>query len=150
MSNVRHPSNVNNDNNNTPGLTKGSNSGSQISASGGRKSLLIEYVDKQVSIITNDGRNLTGFMRGFDQVCNIIIEKCIERVFSTDIGVKMNALGLYVVRGDNIAVIGEIDLEKDKQIAWPSIKVSFHKTNPAKTLITQTRKEMNFVSVILT
>lgn len=31
-------------------------------------------------------------------------------------------LGLYVIRGDNIAVIGELDPELDKQIQWDDVK----------------------------
>lgn len=90
---------------------------------GGRKSLLIDYVDKQVNVLTNDGRNVLGSMRGFDQVCNIILEKCFERVFSRDCGVQVVSLGVHVIRGDNIAVIGEVDVEKDQKIAWESMKV---------------------------
>jgi len=89
----------------------------------GRKSLLLEFVDKTVSVITNDGRNVVGQMRGFDQVCNIILDKCVERVFSTDIGMQTVSLGLHVIRGDNIAIVGEVDKERDEKIPWDQTQV---------------------------
>lgn len=88
-----------------------------------RKAILLDYLDKKVSVITNDGRNVIGHMRGFDQVCNIILEKCEERVFSKGKGVEIVALGVYVIRGDNIAVVGELDVEKDEKIAWDKTRV---------------------------
>lgn len=60
--------------------------------------LLIEVI----SVITNDGRNLVGNLRGFDQTTNVILDECHERVFSPDCGVEQVVLGLYIVRGDNM------------------------------------------------
>lgn len=91
--------------------------------SGRKKSLLLEYIEKKVCLITNDGRNLIGTLLGFDQVCNVILNKSIERVFSADAGVQIVELGLYVVRGDNIAVLGEIDAERDSKVPWDKTKV---------------------------
>ena len=31
-------------------------------------------------------------------------------------------LGLYVVRGDNIAIIGEVDKEKDEKLDWSKLR----------------------------
>lgn len=84
---------------------------------------MIDFIEKQVSVITNDGRNIIGRLRGFDQVCNIILEKSFEREFSKENGVLVLSLGLYVIRGDNIAVIGEVDVDKDKRTNWENIKV---------------------------
>lgn len=67
-----------------------------------RKPLLAEYVNKHISIITNDGRTLIGRLRGLDQVCNIIVDQCVERVFASDAGVTNVSHGLLVVRGDNL------------------------------------------------
>lgn len=73
-------------------------------------------VDTMISVITNDGRNIVGTLRGFDQTTNLILEDCHERVFSTMQGVELLPLGLYIIRGDNVAVIGELDDELDSQI----------------------------------
>mmetsp|Transcript_6479 Transcript_6479/g.16599 ORF Transcript_6479/g.16599 Transcript_6479/m.16599 type:complete len:93 (-) Transcript_6479:492-770(-) len=75
-----------------------------------------QYVNKTVTVVTQDGRVIVGMMKGYDQYTNLILDECHERVFSTDLGVQSVVLGLYIVRGDNIAVIGEVDTELDGQI----------------------------------
>jgi U6 snRNA-associated Sm-like protein LSm8 len=54
-----------------------------------------------VSVITNDGRQFVGTLRGFDQAVNLILDECHERVYKPD-GIESEALGLYVIRGDNV------------------------------------------------
>lgn len=75
----------------------------------GRKPLLDEYLEKAVSVITNDGRNIIGTLKGYDQVCNVIVAQSSERVFNPKSPTQVNPLGVDVIRGDNIAVIGMID-----------------------------------------
>ena len=60
---------------------------------------LTALVDTQISVITNDGRNIIGILRGFDQVTNLILEECFERVYSASSGVEQAVLGLYIIRG---------------------------------------------------
>lgn len=45
-----------------------------------------------------------------------------ERVFSKSQGVEVVPLGLYIIRGDNISVVAEIDEEMDKQIDFSAVK----------------------------
>eukprot|EP01031_Cornospumella_fuschlensis_P043830 gene43830-53597_t len=85
---------------------------------------LVELKGKMVSIITNDGRNILGVLRGFDQTINVILEHSHERVFSDDKGVEQNPLGLYMIRGDNIAVVGELDEEADSRRDLNSIQAA--------------------------
>ena len=80
------------------------------------------YVNRLVSVITADGRNFVGTLKGFDQVINLILEDTHERVFSTSTGVEQVVLGLHIVRGDNIAVIGEVDEELDKRWDLSSVR----------------------------
>lgn len=74
---------------------------------------LKDYLNKTVSVITNDGRNIVGDLRGFDKSVNLILEKSHERVFSAEKGVVKNALGVFVIRGDNIVLVGLLDVEED-------------------------------------
>ena len=94
--------------------------------------MLSAYVDKVVHIVTNDGRNILGLLKGFDQLTNCVLDDCHERVFSeehpveqvrhslnpprtkffirTYLKTKPNKktqntqvmLGLYIVKGDNM------------------------------------------------
>ena len=50
--------------------------------------MLDGMVDKVVQIVTNDGRNIVGMLKGFDQTTNVILDECHERVFSPDAGVE--------------------------------------------------------------
>lgn len=89
----------------------------------GRKSLLLDFLEKSVCVITSDGRSMIGVMRGFDQVCNVVLEKCVERIFAKDKGVEIVPLGLHVIRGDNIAMVGEVDADRDAKIEWGNKQV---------------------------
>ena len=60
-------------------------------------------------IITNDGRTLLGILHGFDQLQNVILTNSCERIYSMDQDVAVVELGLYLLRGDNIAIVGEVD-----------------------------------------
>jgi U6 snRNA-associated Sm-like protein LSm8 len=82
---------------------------------------LADYVNQIVTVITCDGRNIVGLMLGFDQTINVILQDCHERVYSLDEGVQQVPLGLYIVRGDNVAVIGEVD--EDMELAVDLSKV---------------------------
>ncbi|XP_076065738.1 U6 snRNA-associated Sm-like protein LSm8 isoform X2 [Oratosquilla oratoria] len=64
---------------------------------------LESYVNHLVSIITADGRNIVGTLKGCDQTINLILDECHERVYSTQRGVEQVVLGLYIVRGDNVS-----------------------------------------------
>eukprot|EP01086_Lenisia_limosa_P013501 TRINITY_DN42698_c0_g1_i1.p1 TRINITY_DN42698_c0_g1~~TRINITY_DN42698_c0_g1_i1.p1 ORF type:complete len:100 (+),score=29.31 TRINITY_DN42698_c0_g1_i1:43-300(+) len=75
-----------------------------------------------VSVVTCDGRHLVGEMKGFDQTINVILSKCHERVYSTDVGVEIVPLGVYIIRGDNIAIVGEVDQEKDAGLNLEEMK----------------------------
>ena len=55
----------------------------------------------KIEIITNDGRVMVGILKGYDQVINIILSDCEERVYSSK-GVEIVHLGLYVIRGDDV------------------------------------------------
>ena len=50
--------------------------------------MLEGMVDKVVQVVTNDGRNIVGLLKGFDQTTNVILDECHERVFSSAAGVE--------------------------------------------------------------
>ncbi|CAK0761400.1 hypothetical protein CVIRNUC_002856 [Coccomyxa viridis] len=78
---------------------------------------LADLVDSAITVITCDGRIIVGILRGLDQMTNLILAECQERVFSSKAGVELVPLsGLHVIRGDNIAVVGEIDEDKENEM----------------------------------
>jgi len=81
-------------------------------------------VNKVISVITSDGRMIIGTLKGFDQTINLILDQSHERVFSTGQGVEQVPLGLYVIRGDNVAVVGEVDEPTDSALDFENMKAA--------------------------
>ncbi len=55
----------------------------------------------QISLKITCSPFFKGILRGTDQTANVILEKCEERVFSSE-GTEIVPLGLYIIRGDNV------------------------------------------------
>ncbi|KAK5578877.1 hypothetical protein RB653_008552 [Dictyostelium firmibasis] len=77
--------------------------------------MLESYLKKQVLVLTADGRSIIGTLRGIDQTINVVLEKCHERVYSEE-GIEVIPLGVHLIKGDDVAVIGEVDDELDKKL----------------------------------
>ncbi|GAX15440.1 U6 snRNA-associated Sm-like protein LSm8 [Fistulifera solaris] len=75
-------------------------------------STLKEWKDKTICVVTCDGRIIIGKLIGHDQVQNLILNEAHERIYSEDTDVEEMPLGLYLVRGDNLCVVGEFDAAK--------------------------------------
>jgi len=80
------------------------------------------YVDRRVLVILQDGRVIVGTLAGYDQKSNVVLSDSKERVYSTDEPVEEIPLGLYLVKGDQIVLIGELDLEKDESTDLSNIR----------------------------
>ncbi|KAK2144492.1 hypothetical protein LSH36_751g01046 [Paralvinella palmiformis] len=63
-----------------------------------------------------------GTLKGFDHTINLILDESHERVYSVGQGVEEVMLGLYIVRGDNVAIVGEVDEDADKQLDLQTIR----------------------------
>jgi small nuclear ribonucleoprotein G len=56
------------------------------------------YLEKNISLHLNKGRNVSGTLRGYDQFMNIVLGDAIESVpGGTD-----NRIGMVVIRGNSI------------------------------------------------
>lgn len=86
--------------------------------------------DQAVSVITSDGKVIVGTLKGIEKNANIILDDSHERVFSLDHGVEKHQLGLCVIRGENVALIGEVDRETDR-----SLDLSKCKARPLKPVV---------------
>ncbi|KAF4399354.1 hypothetical protein G4B88_022437 [Cannabis sativa] len=74
---------------------------------------LASYLDKKLLVLLRDGRKLLGILRSFDQFANAVLEGACERVIVGELYCDM-PLGLYVIRGENVVLIGELDLEREE------------------------------------
>ncbi|KAK5016990.1 hypothetical protein BJ546DRAFT_77946 [Cryomyces antarcticus] len=83
------------------------------------------YVDKKVLVLTADGRTLTGTLLSCDQLTNLVLQDTIERVIRSADDPKPSIEtehGVYLIRGDNVLLIGLVDEELDDSIDWSKVK----------------------------
>ncbi|TFL04674.1 hypothetical protein BDV98DRAFT_562646 [Pterulicium gracile] len=80
------------------------------------------YVDRRVFLVLQDGRSIVGTLAGYDQKSNVVLSNSTERVYSSDEGVEEIPLGLYLVKGDMICLIGEVDEEADQALDLTTIR----------------------------
>lgn len=41
---------------------------------------LVDHLDKRIAVLLQDGRNLIGFLRSYDQYMNLVLHDTIERL----------------------------------------------------------------------
>ncbi|KAL7435888.1 hypothetical protein ACHAXM_004889 [Skeletonema potamos] len=78
-------------------------------------STLSELTNKSITLLTCDGRLITGTLLGYDQLQNLILKQSYEKVYSMEAPMEKVELGLFVVRGDNVAVIAEVMTATDNE-----------------------------------
>ncbi|KAK7806115.1 hypothetical protein U0070_008426 [Myodes glareolus] len=83
---------------------------------------LIEDIDKKHLVLLRDGRTLIGFLRSIDQFANLVLHQTIERIH---VGKKYGNIprGIFLVRGENVVLLGEIDLEKESDTALQQVSI---------------------------
>ncbi|KAJ3954886.1 hypothetical protein N0V92_008591 [Colletotrichum tropicale] len=84
---------------------------------------LLDLTDKKLMVALRDGRKLIGVLRSWDQFANLVLQDTIERVFAhpdpeanppRPSGLFADIKrGIFLVRGENVLLLGEIDLDKD-------------------------------------
>mmetsp|Transcript_22083 Transcript_22083/g.38151 ORF Transcript_22083/g.38151 Transcript_22083/m.38151 type:complete len:98 (+) Transcript_22083:23-316(+) len=82
---------------------------------------LASFINKRVICLQQDGRTVIGMLRGCDQTHNIILEEAFERIFDAKAKMTSLELGVVVIRGDNVAIVGEINEGLDGKIRWEEI-----------------------------
>ena len=73
---------------------------------------------EKLLLVLRDGRKIIGTMRSFDQFSNIVLEHAEERVV---VGKRFAdvPLGLYVIRGENLVLLGQIVRACDARVREP-------------------------------
>ncbi|XP_058213090.1 sm-like protein LSM1B [Rhododendron vialii] len=113
---------------------------------------LASYLDRKLLVLTGDGRKLLGKLRSFDQYANIVLEGASERVTVGDLYSDI-PLGLYIIRGENVVLIGELDLDKEElplrmiRVSAPEIERAQKAEREAADLKGTMRKRMEFLDI---
>jgi len=55
---------------------------------------------------------------------NLALSHTHERLFSLQAAVAVIQLGLYMIRGDNVAVVGEIDEDLDSTVDYVNLRAA--------------------------
>lgn len=70
---------------------------------------LSKFIDKQVRVKFQGGREVTGKLKGFDHLLNLVLDNCVEYLRDTDDSYKITentrTLNLVVCRGPAITVV---------------------------------------------
>lgn len=80
---------------------------------------------ERVLILTVDGRTLVGTLLSTDQLTNLVLLDTIERIIRTPDDPEPSTEvehGLYLIRGDNVVICGEVDEGIDRDIDWSKVK----------------------------
>ncbi|UNI19797.1 hypothetical protein JDV02_005948 [Purpureocillium takamizusanense] len=85
---------------------------------------LLDLTDKKLMVVLRDGRKLIGVLRSWDQFANIVLQSTTERIFAANPDSARSDTaprglfadiphGIFLVRGENVLLLGEIDLDRD-------------------------------------
>lgn len=86
---------------------------------------LVLVSTEKVLILTVDGRTLLGTLLSTDQLTNLVLSNTVERIIRTPDDPEPSSQvehGLYLIRGDNVVICGEVDEGIDAQIDWTKVK----------------------------
>lgn len=86
----------------------GSGSGAQQAHGLSAAAALVEELDKQVLVVLRDNTHVHGILRSVDQFSNLVLDSAFERIAASDVYAD-KPLGLYVVRGENLVLLGRLD-----------------------------------------
>jgi len=83
---------------------------------------LLEDLDKKMIVVLRDGRTLIGILRSVDQFANLVLHRTIERIH---VGREYGDIprGVFIVRGENVALLGEIDQEREEGLPLKQVDV---------------------------
>ncbi|KAG6418373.1 hypothetical protein SASPL_120577 [Salvia splendens] len=113
---------------------------------------LASYLDKKLLVLLRDGRKLLGILRSFDQFANVVLEGACERLIVGDLYCDI-PLGLYVMRGENVVLIGELDPLKMElppnmvRVSEPEIRSAQKVEREASELMGTMKKRMDFLDM---
>jgi len=74
---------------------------------------LTKYIEKPITVKFNGGREVTGILKGYDQLVNITLDDAQENLRDPEDSYKLTGetrnLGLLVCRGNNVMLICPVE-----------------------------------------
>ncbi|EGP90121.1 uncharacterized protein MYCGRDRAFT_55886 [Zymoseptoria tritici IPO323] len=76
-------------------------------------------MDKDINVKFNGGREVTGTLKGYDQLMNLVLDNVKEMTRDEEGNTSSRSLGLLVVRGTLLVLISPLD--GSEEIANPFV-----------------------------
>lgn len=74
---------------------------------------LAKFIDKGVRVKLSGGREVTGVLKGYDQLLNLVLDETVEYLRDPEDPLKITdqtrTLGLIVSRGTSVMVVSPLD-----------------------------------------
>ncbi|KAK6199931.1 uncharacterized protein RJT21DRAFT_120831 [Scheffersomyces amazonensis] len=91
---------------------------------------IVGSVDRKVFVLLRDGRNLFGILRTFDQFANLVLQDVVERIYLNDESNTPKKFGetykgVFMVRGENVVMLGELDIDKEDDHLYELEQIPF-------------------------
>ncbi|OAX42373.1 Sm-like ribonucleo protein [Rhizopogon vinicolor AM-OR11-026] len=84
---------------------------------------LVDCVDRKMLVVLRDGRKLHGVLRSYDQFANLVLEDTVERIYHGKAFAE-HWHGLFLIRGENVVLLGEIDLDQEDDVPLQQVDYS--------------------------
>ncbi|KAF2485622.1 hypothetical protein BDY17DRAFT_108679 [Neohortaea acidophila] len=81
---------------------------------------LTKYMDKEITVKFNGGREVTGTLKGYDQLMNLVLDNVKEITRDDEGNMSTRSLGLLVARGTLLVLISPVD--GSEEIANPFVQ----------------------------
>ncbi|EMF15985.1 U6 snRNA-associated Sm-like protein LSm7 [Sphaerulina musiva SO2202] len=81
---------------------------------------LSKYLEKGITVKFNGGREVTGTLKGFDQLMNLVLDNVKETTRDEEGNTSTRNLGLLVARGTLLVLISPVD--GSEEIANPFVQ----------------------------
>ncbi|KAK3681869.1 U6 snRNP-associated protein Lsm7 [Vermiconidia calcicola] len=94
------------------GSERGGRGGNQASGGERKKENILDltkYMDKQISVKFNGGREVNGTLKGYDQLMNLVLDNVKEITRDDEGNMSTRSLGLLVARGTLLVLISPVD-----------------------------------------
>ncbi|KAJ9630144.1 uncharacterized protein PV06_04987 [Exophiala oligosperma] len=70
---------------------------------------LTKYVDKEITVKFNGGREVVGTLKGYDQLMNLVLDDVKETMRDDEGNETTRSLGLIVARGTLLVMVSPLD-----------------------------------------
>ncbi|PLN84825.1 Sm-like ribonucleo protein [Aspergillus taichungensis] len=100
---------------------------------------LLDLTDKKLVLVLRDGRKLIGVLRSWDQFANLVLQDTVERLYAGNLYADIPR-GIFLVRGENVLLLGEIDLDREDELPTTVQRASFQEVFELKQKEEERRK----------